>query len=183
MEGAKIGRADIKKVAIVGPECTGKSELSAFLGEHYKTNWVREYARAYLDNLNRPYEESDLLKIAHGQLRMEDEWASSANELLICDTNLIVIKIWSHYKYGRCDDEIIQMINSRKYDLHLLTYIDLPWEADPQREHPTERARLWQLYKKELDSQNVPYVEIKGERAQRQTTAINAINRITSLTT
>ncbi|MEQ9412246.1 MAG: ATP-binding protein, partial [Cyclobacteriaceae bacterium] len=56
----------IKKIVIIGPECTGKSELSEYLSEYFNTCWVAEYARAYLDNLNAPYIESDLLKIAHG---------------------------------------------------------------------------------------------------------------------
>ena len=63
----------VKKVAIIGPECTGKTELSKYLATRFKTEWVPEYARAYLNKLNRPYDQSDLTKIAHGQLRVEDE--------------------------------------------------------------------------------------------------------------
>src|SRR5205085_4009363 len=87
------------KVCVLGPECTGKTDLSKFLATHYNTAWVAEYARAYLGKLGRPYVQDDLLKIAHGQLRMEDEWLRDANKLLICDTNLVVIKIWSEVKF------------------------------------------------------------------------------------
>jgi nicotinamide riboside kinase len=61
----------VKKVAVIGPECTGKSDLSEFLAGHFKTDWVPEYARSYIDNLVRPYEQHDLLTIAHGQIRIE----------------------------------------------------------------------------------------------------------------
>ena len=166
---------DIKKIAIIGPECTGKSELSQHLAQHFNTAWVSEYARAYLDNLNAPYSESDLLKIAHGQVRLEEEWMPEANRVLICDTNLLVIKVWSNFKYGRCSGEILQLINSRAYDLYLLTYIDIPWQEDPLREHPDKREELWGIYKKELAQQGTPFVEIKGERAARRATAIKAI--------
>ena len=132
---------DKKKVAIIGPECTGKSELSRYLAEHFETEWVPEYARAYLDKLMHPYTQDDLLKIAHGQLRLEDEYTMDANNFLICDTNLYVIKIWSMFKYGNCQDEILKTIASRKYDLYLLTYVDIPWQEDPLREHPTNNAR------------------------------------------
>ena len=64
----------VKKVAVVGPECTGKSELCKFLASHYGTGWVPEYARGYLENLVRPYEQHDLLTIAHGQIRLEDKY-------------------------------------------------------------------------------------------------------------
>lgn len=169
-----------KRVAVIGPECTGKTELSEFLASYYKTVWSPEYARAYLDNLNRPYEEPDLVKIAHGQVRLEDEWLSEANRVLICDTNPIVIKVWSNFKYGRCDNEILELINSREYDLYLLSYIDIPWQPDPQREHPNEREELWAIYKQELKQLHATFVEIKGEREQRRKSAIEAIDSLLS---
>jgi NadR type nicotinamide-nucleotide adenylyltransferase len=169
-----------KRVAIIGPECTGKSELSKFLAQHYKTEWVPEYARAYIDNLRRPYNQNDLITIAHGQLRLEDEYARDANTFLFCDTNLYVIKVWSMFKYGNCEKEILDQIANRRYDLYLLTYVDLPWEEDPLREHPTKRAELYNIYLNEMKNQSVPFVEIKGEREQRQATAIQAIEKLRS---
>lgn len=166
-----------KRVAIIGPECTGKSELSKFLAEHFKTEWVPEYARAYIDNLRRPYNQNDLLTIAHGQLRIEDEYARDANTVLFCDTNLYVIKVWSMFKYGNCEKEILDLISTRKYDLYLLTYVDLPWEEDPLREHPTKREELYNIYLNEMKNQSVPFVEIKGEREQRRAAAIQAIEK------
>lgn len=168
----------VKKVAIIGPECTGKSELSEYLAEYFKTCWVKEYARPYLENLNRPYDENDLLKIAHGQIRMEDEWISEANDIMICDTNLLVIKIWSDFKYGRCNKEILNLFETRAYDLYLLTYIDIPWQEDPQREHPDKREMLWEIYRKELSKQSIPFIEIKGEQALRRNTAVTAIKKL-----
>lgn len=169
---------DIKKIAVIGPECTGKSDLSTFLASHFNTVWVPEYARAYLDNLTRPYQQHDLLTIAHGQLRIEDEWTRDAKSLLICDTNLYVIKVWSEFKFGTCDPDILRSIGSRKYDLYLLTNIDLPWQFDPLREHPDKRQELYEIYLKEMINQPVPFVEIKGERAERRKTAIEAIQKL-----
>ena len=168
----------IKKVVIIGPECTGKSELSEFLAKHFNTCWVPEYARAYLDNLPRPYEETDLLKVAPGQLKLEDESISEANRVMICDTNLLVIKIWSEFKYGRCNEEILKLIKSREYSLYLFTNIDIPWQDDVQREHPHQRKELWEMYRSELANQNTPVIEIKGERKKRREKAIQAIETL-----
>ncbi len=168
----------IKKVCVIGPECTGKSELSAFLASHYKTCWVPEYARAYLDKLGRPYQDNDLIKISHGQIRLEDEWLSDANKIMICDTNLITIKIWSESKYGSCSEEILRLISTRKYDLYLLCYIDVPWVQDPQREHPDKREHFWQVYKNEVICSGVPFAEIGGDWNTRQAKAIEAIDGI-----
>lgn len=168
----------IKRIAIVGPECTGKTQLSHALAKHYQTVWVPEYARHYIDRLNRPYVQEDLLTIAKYQLLTEDELALEANKVLICDTNLVVIKIWSEFKYGTCNPEIVRMLNNRTYNLHLLTNIDIPWENDPQREHPHQREQLYALYKKELEALGVPYRVISGSETLRLTTAIRAIDQI-----
>ncbi len=168
----------IKKVCVTGPECTGKSDLSQYLAEYYKTSWVQEYARAYLDKLNQSYQQVDLTEIAHGQLRMEDEWMNECNRVMICDTNLLTIKIWSEFKYGNCDPDIINKMKSRTYDLYLLCNIDLPWEEDPQREHPDKRAELWSIYKNEIIKTGVPFVEIRGDRSTRTAIATEAINTL-----
>lgn len=169
---------NVKKVVIIGPECTGKSELSEYLAGYFNTCWVPEFARSYLDKLNRPYHEHDLISIARGQIDEEDKHLPKARKVMICDTNLLVIKIWSNFKYGRCDQEILQLIQSRTYDLFLLTYIDLPWQFDPQREHPEKRKALWEIYQSELSNVTAPVVIIKGQREKRRQTAVNAIQKM-----
>lgn len=168
----------VKKVAIIGPECTGKSDLSQYLAAHFKSTWVPEYARGYVDNLVRPYEQHDLLTIAHGQLRLEDSYARTPSGILFCDTNLYVIKVWSEFKFGECSPEILKTIAERHYDLYLLTYVDILWQEDPQREHPDKREELYQIYLKEMKSQPVPFVEIRGERDLRRKTAVDAVTNL-----
>ncbi len=178
MQASREPVKEIKRICVIGPECTGKTDLSKYLSEHYQTPWVEEYARAYLNKLGRAYDQADLLKIAHGQLRMEDEWIYEANRVLICDTNLIVIKIWSAHKYGNCDGDILKKIAERKYDLYLLTNIDVPWADDPQREHPSLRAHFWKIFKDEVANTSVPFVEISGDHEIRRKKAIEAIDKI-----
>ena len=148
------------------------------LAEHYNTCWVEEYARTYIDQLKRPYQKHDLEKIASGQIEAEKKMSEHANNILICDTNLIVIKIWSDIKYGSCPDWIVEEISSSNYDLHLLTYIDIPWEADPQREHPDKRSSLYRKYREELEFRGFKYVEIKGNMNERISRAVSAINAL-----
>lgn len=173
-------RPKVKRIAIVGPECTGKTTLAGALAEHYKTVWVPEFARSYLDALNRPYVQDDLLHIAHGQIKWEDEYALQANHLLICDTNLLVIKIWSEFKYGTCHPDITSEMTKRQYDLHLLTHPDVPWEDDPQREHPDKRELLFSIYKNEIIGLGVPFAEISGPPDKRLQKAVSAIDLLLS---
>jgi NadR type nicotinamide-nucleotide adenylyltransferase len=173
-----IFRLEIKKVVILGPECTGKSELSEYLANEFNTHWVPEYAREYINNLSRPYGPQDLPSIARGQLLQEDLLASRANKVLICDTDLYVIKVWSYFKFGFCDIEVLKSIEARKYDLYLLTYIDIPWVPDPQREHPDQRELLYEIYLEEMKNQPVPFVEIKGTREQRRKLAKTSVSNL-----
>jgi NadR type nicotinamide-nucleotide adenylyltransferase len=169
---------EVKKVVVLGPECTGKSELSEYLAAGFNTVWTPEYARQYLDDLKRPYGPEDLPVIARGQLALEDDMERKANKMLICDTDLYVIKVWSTFKYGYCDPEILRSIASRKYHLYLLTYIDIPWAYDPLREHPDQREELYNLYLQEMKNQPVPFIEIKGDREERRKIATEAVQAL-----
>ncbi len=165
----------IKKIVVVGPESTGKSELTEALAKHYNTVWVPEYARRYINNLDRPYQKSDLIKIAEGQIRLENQQSKKAKKMFYCDTNLWVIKIWSEHKYGNCDAWINKETINRDYDLHLLADIDLPWEEDPQREHPMLRKYFFDVYKNELENAGINYSVVSGIGPIRLKNAISAI--------
>ena len=168
----------IIKIAIVGPECTGKSTLSASLAAHYQTLWVPEYARLYLNQLQSGYQQSDLLAIAKGQLQMEDVLLKQGSKLIFCDTNLLVIKIWSQYKYNSVDQKLLELWRPQDYTHHLLNYIDVNWEYDPLRENPNNRAELFEIYRKELLSLNIPFTVIKGSELERLNQAIAVVDQI-----
>ncbi|MFO7999042.1 MAG: ATP-binding protein [Bacteroidales bacterium] len=164
------------KIAITGPESTGKSRLARELANHYRDVFVPEFAREYIDKLQRPYTESDILHIAKNQLKLESDLAPGARRFLFCDTELIVAKIWSLHKYGRCDPYILQQIEKNSYSLYLLCDIDLPWQADEQREHPHLRKYFFNWYQRELEDYGFPYVIVSGPGRQRLQGAAEALN-------
>jgi NadR type nicotinamide-nucleotide adenylyltransferase len=166
-----------KRIAIVGPESTGKSTLSAKLATHYDTEWVHEYAREYLNSINRSYNYDDLKFIAQGQLQEEDRKLEDANKLLICDTTLLTLKIWSEYTFKKCDEFILNNLDKRKYDLHLLCNIDLPWVPDPQREHPDKRKYFFDWHESELKKRKINYVMIDGKVSERFDKAVKAVDK------
>jgi NadR type nicotinamide-nucleotide adenylyltransferase len=169
------GMSRILKIAITGPESTGKSRLAEELAAHYRTVYVPEFARSYIDKLDRPYNQADILEIAKGQIGLEVLMFPKANRLLFCDTELIVTKIWSEVKYGICDPWILNRISENKYDLFLLCNIDLPWEADPQREHPHMREKLFRLYHDELAKRGFVFKIVSGLEKERLKNAIELI--------
>ncbi|MEI6899898.1 MAG: ATP-binding protein [Bacteroidota bacterium] len=163
------------KIAVTGPESTGKSTLAEGLAKHFRTTWVPEYARSYIDKIERTYNYQDILKIAKGQIREEDNSLQSADHLMFCDTELIVTKIWCEVKYGKCHPWILNRIKRSHYDLFLLCDIDLPWQEDPQREHPDMREYLFKRYLDEITYYQFPFAIISGIGDERLVSASKVV--------
>ena len=165
----------VKKIVIIGPECTGKSTLSQQLALHYQTIWCPEYARDYLLEKGRDYNYDDLLNIAKGQQSLEEKLLPEAkNGLYFIDTNQYVMKIWCEIAFGQCHSWILEQIAKNEYDLYLLCNIDIPWVADELREYPDTafRQRLFLMYKDLLINNGTPWAEIHGQQDERIKKAI-----------
>jgi NadR type nicotinamide-nucleotide adenylyltransferase len=164
-----------KRVVVIGPESTGKSTLCMNLALHYKTKWLPEYARTYIENLNRPYTNVDVLHIAKKQIELEKELAKE-NQLIFIDTDLIITKVWLLHVYKTCPKWIDDAIKNTPRTLYLLCYHDLPWEFDPVRENPQLRDYFFEWYKKEIEALNIPYIVVKGEGDMRLKDCIQKIS-------
>ncbi len=170
----------LRKIVVIGPESTGKSTLCEALAAHFHTAWCPEYAREYLLAHGKKYTYPDLLTIAKGQLAGEDTTVLQAkNNLLFIDTDMYVMKVWSEFVFGKCDDWILNQIAQRKYDLYLLCNTDLPWVKDELREYPDlqTRERLYGIYKNIMEQQGIPWADISGNYNERLQKAIEAVER------
>ena len=166
----------IKKIAIVGPESTGKSTISEQLARYYKTVWVPEYARGYCEKLTAPCSWQDEVNMFYGQLELENALLPGANKILICDTTFITVKIWSDYTFGKSPQEVLDDLPNHPYDFYLLMDIDLPWQEDPLRDFPHLREYFMEVWHNELKSLDATYVTISGTENQRLRNAISAID-------
>ena len=166
------------KIAVVGPESTGKSSMANYLAKELGTVCVPEYARYYCKNLNNQYTLQDEVNMYYGQVALEEALtATASNGLLVCDTTILTVKIWSDHLFGHTPEEVTEEIKSRKYDLYLLMDIDLPWEDDPLRDFPTERAHFMEVWKKELQAIKANYEIISGLDEARLQNGLNAIKK------
>lgn len=175
--------ANILKVVLFGPESTGKTTLSKHLARHYNTVWVAEYAREYLqdkwNNTRKTCENSDLIPIAEGQMRLENKLAKKADKVLICDTDLLETKVYSQEYYGGfVDPKLDKAARENEYDLYLLTYIDTPWEADDLRDRPGQRLEMFTAFENALRSHEKNYILLKGDIETRLNKAIKAIDKL-----
>jgi len=166
----------LKKIVVIGPESTGKSTLCEQLADHYKTEWVPEFARNYLLDIRRPYTYEDLLYIAEAQAELEDRiCAATKSPLVFIDTDMYVMKVWCEYVFKKCHRFILDQIAIRKYNGYLLCNTDLPWVADELREYPDleSREKLFHMYKDLMVNQSIPWIEISGDYDQRFQQAVH----------
>ena len=165
----------MKRFAITGPESSGKSTLTKEIAEHFQTTWCVEYAREYLETRNGIYSQVDIDEIAKGQLAL---WKESSNEkLFFCDTEMLVLKIWSEFKYGNCSSFIENAFQDQQFDHYFLCRPDIPWEEDPLREHPEQRQQLFDLYHKSLIENNLPFTIVEGDLPNRLSICKNVLEK------
>ena len=179
----KQTKSDCLKVVLFGPESTGKTTLAMRLARHYNSVWVPEYAREYLQNKwnneRKTCEPIDLLPIAEGQIRLENELSQKTNTVLICDTDLLETKVYSEeYYMGSCHPMLEKYALENSYDLYFLTYIDTPWEKDDLRDKPHERESMFRAFERALIQYNRPFVILKGNKEQRLKTAVRHIDEL-----
>ena len=82
---------DILRVAILGPESTGKSTLAQELADSFQTVWVPEHSRNYVETLGRQYDREDILFSIREQCKQEDELMTKANTKQWCK----ISKTWA----------------------------------------------------------------------------------------
>lgn len=169
---------EMKIIAIVGPESTGKSDLSKQLATHFEGSFVPEFARQYLNERGGRYSQNDLIEIAHGQLTLEQKVISEEKFPVFCDTDIVVIKVWHEFKYGEPEIAIDELLAKQAPRSYLLTFPDLPWEADPLRENPNNRMELFNRYESLLQSMQVNYRIVKGIGPDRLNCAIQALDKM-----
>ena len=155
----------MKRIAITGPESSGKTSLAELLAEKSGLVYVPEFAREYLMERGGKYQQEDLVQIALGQMKLWSEVNSAGG--FVADTEMLVMKLWSDFKYGQTDQTILSLLERQQFDHYFLCYPDIPWEEDPLREHPEQRMELFELYLKELEDRKLPFTILKGDLSER----------------
>lgn len=165
----------IQKIAVVGPESTGKSTMAMYLSKEFNTTCVPEYARYYCQHLNRSYTLQDEVNMFYGQVALEEAIISTEPKIIICDTTILTVKIWCDYLFTQTPKEVTTEITNRKYDFYLLMDIDLAWQDDPLRDFPNEREYFLEIWKKELNELGANYMLISGQGNDRLQHGLDAV--------
>ena len=167
-----------KIFACVGPESTGKTTLCNQLTAHFEGVIIPEFAREFLMAKGGTYEKSDLITIAEKQLELEKKIISQSAGPVFCDTDILVVRVWHQFKYGKQNKEIEKLFDQQRPRKYLLTYPDLEWEPDQLRESPNDLLRIFKMYEVGLNTIGADYQIIKGKDEVRLANAIEAVNQM-----
>lgn len=167
-----------KRIVITGPESSGKSSLAAWLVQKFEVPMATEYARIHLEAFGAKYEESTVIAMAQQHLIHQQEMVPMDAPIGIFDTDLLNYKIWCDIAFSHCDASILRGIEQESHHVYLLCYPDLPWVADPLREHPHERLMLYERHLAEIRKTGREYIVIRGEGEQRKDAAREAMRKL-----
>jgi nicotinamide riboside kinase len=156
------------KIAVTGPESTGKSSICQIYGEKLNAMIVPEFARLWLESKpSYRYTFEDVEWMAQEQFRLQSEAMQSESNLLLFDTDMLVYRVWMDVVFGECPMWIETESAHDTFDFTLLMDIDLAWEADPLREHPHLREELFFRYLNLLENSKRPFGIVNGHASER----------------
>ncbi|MBL8330795.1 MAG: ATP-binding protein [Rubrivivax sp.] len=169
------------RIAVLGAECTGKTELVLALRDALSAERglrvaaVMEYLREWCDERLRTPARHEQAAIAQEQQR-RIEAAAAAHEIVVCDTTPLMTALYSRWYFGDDSLEPAAVAAHRDCQVTLVTGLDLPWEPDGhQRDGEHVRGPIDALLRDTLRAHAIAYADVRGLGADRLASAWTAL--------
>ena len=169
------------KIALLGAESTGKSQLALALHTHLQQSGltihrVDEYLREWCDTHQRTPHQDEQQHIVETQIARV--LTAPAGAVVIADTTPLMTAVYSQMLFN--DDRLnaLALAHQAVYDVTLLTGLDVPWVSDGlQRDGPHVREPVDQRIRHMLGLAGLPYQVVYGLGEQRLENALFCIGR------
>lgn len=170
----------VLRVAIIGAECVGKTELAQRLAESLPGLWIPEYLREFCDRLGRTPLPEEQAQILAEQRRREDEAMARARsrrlDWVLADSAPLVTALYSELLFGDVSLHEEALVHHARYDATLLLAPDLPWVADGiLRDGPAVREAFHALLLQRLQQAELAFALIGGAGEQRLRSAVDVL--------
>ena len=170
----------VRRVAIIGAECVGKTELAQRLAESLPGLWIPEYLREFCDRAGRTPLPGEQEQILAEQRRREDEAIGRAEarqlQWVLADSAPLVTAAYSELLFEDASLHETAMVHHARYRATLLLAPDLPWVADGiQRDGPAVREAFHDLLLRLLERSGLPFALIGGAGGARLQAASRAL--------
>jgi nicotinamide riboside kinase len=168
-------------IALLGAECTGKTQLAALLAPRLardtglRVAWVPEHLRQWCDQVGRTplaHEQASILRTQHERI----EAAAARHDIVVCDTTALMTAVYSRFVFGDRSLEQHAVALQQRMTMTLLMAIDLPWVADGhQRDGDHVREPVDAMLRELLLSHRLPWAVVSGLGAARLESAVDAL--------
>jgi nicotinamide riboside kinase len=169
------------KIALLGAESTGKTRLAGELAGRLRAQGksvavVPELLREWCEREGREPRPEAQLPIAREQEKRVDD-AAHTHDVVIADTTALMVAIYGGMLFADGELYRFALERLRRYELALVTGLDLPWVADGlQRQGPQGREEVDALVRKGLSDAGVAYRVVYGRGEDRLANALAAID-------
>ncbi len=170
----------VRRVAIIGAECVGKTELAQELAERLPGLWIPEYLREFCDRVARtPRLDEQSHILAEQQAREEAAIAragAGAVTWVLADSAPLVTAAYSELLFVDLSLYEAALAHHVRYEATLLLMPDLPWIADGfQRDGPAVRDAFHELLLQRLQAAQLRFTLISGTGEERWRAALAAL--------
>lgn len=132
------------KVAIIGSENAGKTNLTHKLANYFNTSFAREHRKEFIKNHSKILGYEDYNQIVHKQNQEIINSVKNSNKISIMDTEYLTLQTYSLIDTGKENKEIQKFIKNSNFDI--IIYID-----------KNNNSRFDNQLKKLLEKYNIKY--------------------------
>ncbi len=167
----------VRRIALLGAECTGKSTLTALLAAQGHAT-VGEYLREWCLREGRTPQQHEQEGIAREQHRRIEALLAGGAPRVVADTTALMTALYSQHYFQ--DDALMPwaLAEQRRFDLTLLCCPEgIPWQADGfLRDGATTRSRTHAELRALLQREGIAHHVLQGLLDERLAT----VNRLLS---
>ncbi len=170
------------KIALLGAESTGKSELAFQLNQHFisvrKTAClVPEFLRTWCEQAQRTPRRDEQQSIAAEQIRQINK--ALVCDVLIADTTALTVAVYSDLLFNDPSLYNMALTHQRTFDATLLMGLDLPWVEDGiQRDGSHMREPVDTALRAALDRGGIQFQVVYGTGESRLHNALRCLNMV-----
>lgn len=170
-------------VAVLGAESTGKTTLvetlaRELIAQGHDVATVPEALRQWCDERGRTPQAHEQAALAQEQVDRIAQ-AAAQHALVLADTTALTTAVYSDLLFQ--DRSLYEMAlrQQARYDLTLLTALDLAWVADGlQRDGPHVREPVDALFREALQSAGLGFAVVAGRGEQRTRHAMAVVSHM-----
>lgn len=173
LDKSRMAPRSVRRVAVIGAECTGKTSLCQTLSQWLPGIAFTEPLRLWVEEKGTPPGREQQRALLTMQQQAEAKAVQQAHTLgrswVLCDSAPLLTAVYSEIYY---DDqglyELALAHHAQSYQATLVCNADLPWEADPgQRDGPALRDTTHALLLQRLEDHGLGYFVVRGQGPER----------------